>query len=59
VVEEAILMRAAADEKRAGDVWADTCGGAWQRREQPAQSIRRAHRAFERSMARHHGRGRR
>ena len=55
-LEEAIRLRAAsADEREAGDVWADT-SGAWQRRESPRTTISRARRAFEQSVHRHHRR---
>jgi predicted transcriptional regulator len=60
-LEEAIHLRgAAAGEKDARDVWAETCG-AWKRRESPSNTTRRTRRAFEQSMRRHQrprGRGR-
>ena len=59
-LEDAIRRQAA--ELAAGegaDVWAETLG-AWERREKPATTVRRARRAFESGFARHqHARVRR
>jgi hypothetical protein len=40
------------------DVWTETCG-VWKRRESPHTTIRKARRAFEASVARHHQRQKR
>jgi Ribbon-helix-helix protein, copG family len=55
-LEEAIRQQASrmtADDTF--DVWAETCG-VWKRREPPRATIRKARRAFEASMLRHHQR---
>jgi hypothetical protein len=52
-LEEAIRLRAAnAPGAAREDVWEATCG-AWQRRESPAATVRRARRAFESAIQRH------
>lgn len=52
-VEEAIRLRAEQVTGRDdSDVWSETLG-AWQRRERPETTIRRARRAVQRSVARH------
>jgi predicted transcriptional regulator len=53
-LEEAIRQQASrAVEGERCDVWAETCG-AWRRQESPRTTIRRARRAFESSVVRHH-----
>lgn len=56
-LEEAIREHAGRGEAGdATDVWAETCG-AWQRRESPRTTIRKARRAFNAATTRHHRQG--
>ena len=53
-LEEAIQLRAKAAQRHPSeDVWSETLG-AWRRSEPPEATVRRARRAFERSVGRHH-----
>ena len=55
-LQEAIRLRAQQFSRQEDvDVWAETLG-AWHRREGTASTIRRARRAFQQSLERHHRR---
>jgi hypothetical protein len=54
-LEEAIQLQAQRLGAGSGpDVWAET-SGAWQRREPPAATVRRARKAFRKAFERRHG----
>ncbi|MGH9316941.1 MAG: hypothetical protein ACRD1P_07540 [Thermoanaerobaculia bacterium] len=53
-LEEAIRLRARQlAQDQAGDVWGETLG-AWNRKERPETTIRKARERFRRSFGRHH-----